>query len=534
MATRSINIPSYNRLTSGIVTGQPVEASHQINNYTAIENFTDPTETAVEAHEKSFASIERQNHIQTFDDAKVSTGVNTIAIDAGATTYIEVDSSGTVTTRTGWAANTNIDVSGISGFGVMWAVYPALTYQATSGDRPTGGLRVFTFNNNAGTVTVNPKTWESSIDADRQTINNPQTFNFPVTLNAGVAGAAGGEVNNWSLAASVASNALTVNLRNFTGITPSLSSPVNFNFRSSTLTIGRRILRQVTAALSITIPSGTTLGSVNNDNSRIYVYAIDNSGTIELALSMSPFIDTSTLQNTLAISGGAIYGALYSTSARSNVPVVLLGYIIAPQATAGVWASAPTTNTLLNREQMQGRVLIQEQIISSPVASVDFTRGITSAFNKYDFDFLDVKPATDDAFFYCRVSSNAGTSYDSGASDYNQAGSGVWSNASFTTSAISAQNTSQGFMSTASAAIGVSSAANEAGYCGTLSMYNPSNTSRFKQFIGTGGYNLASDNFNIYVQTSFVRKSSSAINAIRFFFSTGNVASGLIRLYGVN
>jgi hypothetical protein len=192
------------------------------------------------------------------------------------------------------------------------------------------------------------------------------------------------------------------------------------------------------------------------------------------------------------------------------------------------------SNWVSLKEQGKGRVLLQEQIISSPVASVDFTRGITSAFNKYDFEFLDVKPATDDAFFYCRVSSNGGTSYDSGASDYNQAGSAVWSNTSFNTSTISAQNTSQGFMSPVNAGIGVSSASNEAGYSGTLSMYSPSNTSRFKQFIGTGGYNLSSDNFNIYVQTSFIRKSSSAINAIRFLFSTGNVASGVIRLYGVN
>ena len=69
----------------------------------------------------------------------------------------------------------------------------------------------------------------------------------------------------------------------------------------------------------------------------IYVYAIDNAGTVELAVS-STLLDQGSLQTTTAEGGAGAADSrfvLYSTTARSNVPIRLIGRIKSSQATAG-------------------------------------------------------------------------------------------------------------------------------------------------------------------------------------------------------
>jgi hypothetical protein len=140
-----------------------------------------------------------------------------------------------------------------------------------------------------------------------------------------------------SISASVGSNALTVTL-----------NPCTIDFRSSTLTSGAVLTRLVPSAISLTVSSGSTLGSTNGVESRIAIVAIDNAGTVELAvinsLAYGPF-DESLLISTTAEGGlGAADsgGIFYSASARASVAYKIIGYVTSTQATAGSWASAPS------------------------------------------------------------------------------------------------------------------------------------------------------------------------------------------------
>src|SRR6185312_2699829 len=152
-----------------------------------------------------------------------------------------------------------------------------------------------------------------------------------------------GVVELIGLETSVSTNALTVALKQTDGSTdPSSGSPVYVGFRSATATSGAYSQISVTSALSITVPSGTTLGTTNGNSALIYVYGINNSGTVELALSLMPTFDNGSVQNTTAISGGLNSKVLYSTSARTNVPVRLLGRINITETTAGTWSSNST------------------------------------------------------------------------------------------------------------------------------------------------------------------------------------------------
>lgn len=149
------------------------------------------------------------------------------------------------------------------------------------------------------------------------------------------------DILNLSLAASESGGALTVALKDKGGSDPSGSSFVQIGFRNATAATGTYLVRSVTAALSVATPtSGATLGGLTSIDAYIYVYAIDNAGTVELALAGSEF-DEGTRQSTTAISGSSTAdNVLYSTSARTNVPVRLIGRLKSNQATPGTYSTA--------------------------------------------------------------------------------------------------------------------------------------------------------------------------------------------------
>lgn len=147
---------------------------------------------------------------------------------------------------------------------------------------------------------------------------------------------------NYTLAASVSASAMTVALKDLGGSNPSATSPVYFGMRSSTASSGLYFQRSVTAALSVVIASGATLGQKNATSHYIYVYAIDNAGVIELAVSSKLFADSVVVSTTI-MNGSATDGAtMYSTAARTGVACRLIGRLLSNQTTAGTYAATPT------------------------------------------------------------------------------------------------------------------------------------------------------------------------------------------------
>lgn len=157
------------------------------------------------------------------------------------------------------------------------------------------------------------------------------------------------ELSNLSIAAAVAANALTISLKDKSGSDPSAGSPVKIGFRSATAATGTYSQRSISAALSITVSSGSTLGHSSGNAHWIYIYALDNAGTVELAVS-SVLFDEGSIQNTTAEGGAGAADSnrvMYSTTARTGVAVRLIGRIKSTQATAGTWASAVTEISLM-------------------------------------------------------------------------------------------------------------------------------------------------------------------------------------------
>ncbi len=158
---------------------------------------------------------------------------------------------------------------------------------------------------------------------------------------------------NTGIAGSVATSALTVALKVKDGSTdPSGGDPVDLSFRSVTLATGGYVSRSVTGALSLVVPSGATLGSDSAVESEVYVYAIDNAGTVELAVSLTPILDETVRYTTVALSAASdSKHVLYSTTLRTDLALRFLGSIISSQATAGTWLTSPTVITTGNKPQ---------------------------------------------------------------------------------------------------------------------------------------------------------------------------------------
>ena len=140
------------------------------------------------------------------------------------------------------------------------------------------------------------------------------------------------------ITASVAANALTVTL-----------NPTTLDFRSATLTSGTVVSRLISSAISVVVSSGSTLGTVSAQQSRIVVLALDNAGTVELAVvniaGGNNLTETGLISTTAEGGAGAADSAstIYSTTARSNVAYRVVGYVESTQATAGTWATLPST-----------------------------------------------------------------------------------------------------------------------------------------------------------------------------------------------
>ncbi len=174
------------------------------------------------------------------------------------------------------------------------------------------------------------------------------------------------DAQNYSLAASVGSNALTIALKNAAGSNASSTSPVNISFRSGTLTSGLQTTVSLSASLSTVISSGSTAGHRDGIAGELHIYAINNSGAIELAWSTSNKWDEGKLYTTTAEAGNADDSeTLYSTTARSGVAIRYLGRMISTQTTAGTWASVPTDIASTRLVKMDAPIFLSAKILSS-------------------------------------------------------------------------------------------------------------------------------------------------------------------------
>ena len=174
--------------------------------------------------------------------------------------------------------------------------------------------------------------------------------------------------------------------------------------------------------------------------------------------------------------------------------------------------------------------LLQTQTASSS-STIDFTSNIDSTYDVYCFKFIDIHPASSGVRFDVNFSTDSGSNYNVTKTttlfNAQHAQNDSFSTLAYQAAEDLAQSTSDQMLANS---LGNANDESSAGY---LFLFAPSSTTFVKHFIsryqryGLNSYSIES-NIAGYCNTT------SAVNAVRFQMSSGNIDSGLIKLYGIS
>ena len=183
-----------------------------------------------------------------------------------------------------------------------------------------------------------------------------------------------------------------------------------------------------------------------------------------------------------------------------------------------------------------GSMVFIKKLTASSSATLSFVDGtsdvvLDNTYKEYLFTFKDIHPATDSVTFSFQGSTNSGSSYGVTATTsffnayHDEADSAT--NLGYRTAEDLAQSTSfQGFQSN------YGNGNDESGV-GFLHLFDPSNTTFVKHFISRSS-NYHNGNYAIDNYVAGYINTTSAIDAIQFKMSSGNIDAGDICLYGIN
>ena len=176
--------------------------------------------------------------------------------------------------------------------------------------------------------------------------------------------------------------------------------------------------------------------------------------------------------------------------------------------------------------------LLSTNTISSAVSEVDIFANITSTYKRYVFHLIDIQPATNQAHFLLRVKPDGkdlrtGSQYGytmifHGSDD----GSGTFG---------TRRKDSAGTYVELANEVG---SGNEETLQGEVHLFNPaSNTNDYRgmyTFVGSRGDNVTEhQGVWRFDRAGLPDAADQALVGIRFYFSSGNIAGGIIKLYGL-
>jgi hypothetical protein len=254
---------------------------------------------------------------------------------------------GQITAYSGPSLTVNVTATGGSGTHADWTIVLTNSPAAAGYQPPVGSGNVTgPGSSTTGHLATFADATGKVLQDGGTIVGGPNSITASMLANSAIAFGVG--MLNGTLVASVAGNALTVAVKTLAGADPSGTDPVFFLMRDAT--VGYVVLEQ-TSALSITVPSGATLGTVNGQANRIWVGVFNNNVTPVLGVynslnssgpSIVPWDETSPANGTGITSGSTSPQIWYTASTLSAKTLRILGYVESTQATAGTWAASPS------------------------------------------------------------------------------------------------------------------------------------------------------------------------------------------------
>ena len=185
----------------------------------------------------------------------------------------------------------------------------------------------------------------------------------------------------------------------------------------------------------------------------------------------------------------------------------------------------------------KGSMVPIKKLTASSSATLSFVDGasdvvLDNTYKEYVFVFNNIHPATDSVSFQFNLSIDGGSNYNvtkttTEFSAYHNEGDSATALGYNAVNDL-AQSTNDQKLSSSNLGNG-----DDEAFVGTLHLFNPSSTTFVKHFISRVSFYHDSD----YAIDGFIAgygNTTSAVNAVIFKMSSGNIDAGTITLYGIN
>lgn len=197
-----------------------------------------------------------------------------------------------------------------------------------------------------------------------------------------------------------------------------------------------------------------------------------------------------------------------------------------------VTASTPVTEVITSGvltallAAASGVVLLEEHTANNTSTELDFTTGITSTFDTYQIEIVNLVPATNNNDIFMQVSTNGGSTWDTAA--HYDWGLFRWVGGGGTGVTGGAADTGISLTGTLSVLPNGSG-----GLSGTLKVFNPLSGAAPTLITGQLVYIATSVTDTVGWTLAAAYTPTTAVNAIRIVCSSGFLASGTARVYGL-
>jgi hypothetical protein len=174
-----------------------------------------------------------------------------------------------------------------------------------------------------------------------------------------------------------------------------------------------------------------------------------------------------------------------------------------------------------------GLNLISTQTASSS-ATISFTSGIDSTYKEYIFKFINLHPATDNSKLFFKATTN-GTDFNTTLTSTYFIADHDEDDSTTAFTYLASDDQAQG---TSFQRLNESTGAdNDESISGMLHLFDPSNTTFVKHYMSrsSSAFEKETDSF-----TAGYFNTTSAVTGVQFKFGSGNIDSGVIKLYGVS
>lgn len=272
--------------------------------------------------------------------------------------------------------------------------------------------------------------------------------------------------------------------------------------------------------------SGTTdwIGQLSGSDNTNYAIRIHHDVALGSTANFNGGVE---FQKTVRMESGGAFFRAYGTAAHTGD---FLSYLDQSDAVLfKVDKDGNLTAANFSAGGSSNRVVISSQTASNS-ASIVFTSGLDSTYDRYVIELDSITCQTDDKQLQMVIGTGAGPTYQTGAGAYSWsqtseiAGLDVQSGNSADTQMLLTQPTG------GTTALGNASGEN---FTGTIFFSDPDASSHFTNFSWQTSYNRALDSLAYHSMGGGFYKTATPITALKFLFDAGQIVSGRITLIGV-